>query len=127
MDECVFCNEKWQKKKKVVENKHFLGVFDINPVSDGHMIIIPRRHIESFFKLSEEEVIALLDILKKARDVLDKKHHPEGYNIGMNDGSAAGQTIFHLHIHMIPRYKGDVADPAGGVRNLICGKTIFRG
>jgi diadenosine tetraphosphate (Ap4A) HIT family hydrolase len=83
------------------------------------MKIIPKRHVNSFFELSNEEIIAAYDLLKKAKKLLDKKFSPDAYNIGVNDGKAAGQTIFHLHIHLIPRYFGDVSDPVGGVRNVI--------
>ena len=86
------------------------------PVSPGHTLIIPRRHIGSFFDTSHAERAGLLRFLAEARLALDAEFHPSGYNIGINDGPAAGQTVAHLHIHLIPRYAGDIADPRGGVR-----------
>jgi diadenosine tetraphosphate (Ap4A) HIT family hydrolase len=89
---------------------------DAYPVSPGHTLIVPRRHVGSFFDASDDERTALLDLLARTKAILDQEHSPAGYNIGINDGAAAGQTIAHLHIHLIPRYVGDQPDPRGGVR-----------
>lgn len=119
MKNCRFCDPKYQKERNVIDNEFFFANYDSNPVTKGHMKIIPKRHVDSFFDLSEKEIIAAYDLLKKAKRLLDKKHKPDAYNVGLNEGKAAGQTIFHLHIHLIPRYFGDVPDPTGGVRNVI--------
>jgi diadenosine tetraphosphate (Ap4A) HIT family hydrolase len=89
---------------------------DLYPVSPGHTLIIPRRHVGSFFELTADERGSLLGLLEAAKRELDVMRRPDGYNIGINDGPAAGQTVPHLHIHLIPRYQGDQPDPRGGVR-----------
>lgn len=89
---------------------------DAYPVSPGHTLIIPRRHVGSFFELTADERGSLLGLLEAAKRELDVMRRPDGYNIGINDGPAAGQTVPHLHIHLIPRYQGDQPDPRGGVR-----------
>ena len=95
------------------------------PVSPGHGLLIPRRHVPSFFELSDEERSDLLDLLGRARTSLQARHHPDGFNIGINDGLAAGQTVMHLHVHLIPRYSGDRTDPRGGVRWVIPEKADY--
>ena len=95
------------------------------PVSPGHTLIIPRRHIGSFFDTSDAERAALLRLLAEARLVLDAEFQPAAYNIGINDAAAAGQTVAHLHIHLIPRYFGDIADPRGGVRWVLPEKAKY--
>ena len=119
MAECRFCDLKYQEERNVIDNEYFFANFDSYPVTEGHMKIIPKRHVDSFFDLSGDEVKAAYDLLKEAKAMLDEKHNPDAYNVGLNDGKAAGQTVFHLHIHLIPRYHGDVPDPTGGVRNVI--------
>ena len=95
------------------------------PISPGHTLVIPNRHIGSFFELSPEERQSLLDLLDAAKLVLDSELKPDGYNIGINDGPSAGQTVPHLHIHLIPRYNGDQTDPRGGVRWIIPEKADY--
>lgn len=95
------------------------------PVSPGHTIIIPRRHIASLFEATDAEQQSLLKALSHAKAILDTTHHPDGYNIGINHGVAAGQTVFHLHIHLIPRYTGDCDDPRGGVRWVLPEKARY--
>ena len=107
------------------DNELGLIVRDAFPVSPGHRLIIPRRHIGSLFELRPEERDALPALLEQARDELQRSHQPQGYNIGINDGPAAGQTVPHLHIHLIPRYSGDLPDPRGGVRWVIPGKARY--
>lgn len=120
MAECKYCNEDYQKSERnVLENELFFANFDNHPVNPGHMKIIPKRHMNSICELTEQEFIAMRDMMLKARELIDKKYHPDGYNYGINEGKAAGQTIFHLHIHIIPRYDNDVVNPVGGVRNII--------
>jgi len=95
------------------------------PISPGHTLIIPKRHLASFFELTNSERQALFDLLEQAKTDIDKEFSPAGYNIGINDGAAAGQTVPHLHIHLIPRYEGDVADPRGGVRWIFPDKADY--
>ena len=102
-----------------------LALRDAYPISPGHTLIIPRRHIASFFELAADERADLLTLLDQARARLDAEFHPDAYNIGINDGPAAGQTIGHLHIHLIPRYAGDQPDPRGGVRWIFPDKADY--
>lgn len=95
------------------------------PISEGHTLIIPKRHIASFFECTAEERSALFTALDLARQELDHSLSPDGYNIGINDGPAAGQTVGHLHIHLIPRYRGDQTDPRGGVRWIFPDKAKY--
>lgn len=105
------------------KSAHGFVVDDAFPVSPGHSLVIANRHVENFFDLSEEEVGSFVKLLHVVRQRLDKILMPAGYNIGVNIGAAAGQTVMHVHIHLIPRYSGDVEEPFGGVRNVIpnCG------
>src|SRR6266511_119891 len=96
-------------------------VEDAFPVSPGHTLVIARRHVSSFFDLTDEEIRALWVMLRAAKERLDPSLHPTGYNVGINVGIASGQTIMHVHVHLIPRYHGDVSDPTGGIRNVIPG------
>jgi len=111
---CPFCG--LPPQRVLHENAWALVVRDAYPVSPGHTLVIPRRHIASFFDLSTDEHGALVDLLRVAREELSRERQPAAYNIGINDGAAAGQTVPHLHVHLIPRYTGDRADPRGGVR-----------
>jgi diadenosine tetraphosphate (Ap4A) HIT family hydrolase len=95
------------------------------PISPGHTLIIPKRHVTSFFEITDAERAELLLLLSVARDHLDSQFRPAGYNIGINEGAAAGQTVPHLHIHLIPRYEGDQADPRGGVRWVFPEKAAY--
>jgi len=101
------------------------GVLDGFPVSPGHTLILPRRHVTSFFATTLEERTALLALLDEAKARLDRELRPAGYNIGINDGVAAGQTVRHLHIHLIPRYLGDCPDPRGGIRWIFPEKAEY--
>ena len=85
----------------------------------GHLLILPRRHVAGFFDASANERAALIELLDAGKALLDERYRPDGYNIGVNVGAAAGQTVLHLHVHLIPRYRGDVAEPRGGVRGVI--------
>jgi diadenosine tetraphosphate (Ap4A) HIT family hydrolase len=95
------------------------------PVSSGHVLIIPRRHVSSWFDLTEEEHAAAVDLLIKTKKYLDSEYSPDGYNIGVNCGEAAGQSIMHAHLHVIPRYAGDVSNPRGGIRAVIHAKQDY--
>lgn len=115
---CLFCDS--DKLQKVLESDLFVAVLDKFPVNDGHTLIIPKRHIEDFFSLNNDEANQLHNFIVKVKEILDTTHKPDGYNIGINNGHYAGQTIFHLHIHLIPRYKDDVPQDQlkGGIRNF---------
>ena len=95
------------------------------PITPGHTLIIPKRHIGTFFELQKDEHDALMKLMDVAKQDLDTEFQPDGYNIGINDGAAAGQTVPHLHIHLIPRYQGDQDDPRGGVRWVIPEKAKY--
>jgi diadenosine tetraphosphate (Ap4A) HIT family hydrolase len=109
----------------VKENDLAVLIRDAYPVSPGHSLVIPKRHIGSWFEATPEEVSAMLELLEDGKTMLDASHHPDGYNIGINDGPAAGQTVPHLHMHLIPRFAGDVPDPRGGVRWVIADKARY--
>lgn len=102
-----------------------VGLWDAFPVSPGHALIVPRRVVATWFEATREEQIALLDGIEAAKQAVERERKPDGYNIGINAGEAAGQTVFHLHVHVIPRYKGDVDDPRGGVRHVIPSKANY--
>ena len=120
---CVFCT--MDPDRVLFSNGLAFAIYDGFPVSPGHMLIIPIRHVPEFFGATDDEKQALLDLLDQGKRFLDEKFHPDGYNIGINIGEAAGQTVMHLHIHLIPRYSGDVEDPKGGVRGVIPGKRKY--
>ena len=115
--DCIFC-EKLNKNEYILENELAVAIFDAFPVNKGHMLIIPKRHFASFFEANSKEVLSCMELVNKAKQYLDNEYNPDGYNIGINVGEAAGQTIFHLHIHIIPRYMGDVENPRGGIRKF---------
>ena len=123
--ECTFCKILAEKKEVLSENDNFFTKWDNFPVNTGHILVIPKRHIASFFELVDTEIKSLFRAIARAKQIVEFEFQPAGYNIGVNDGQAAGQTIFHLHIHLIPRFKGDVADPEGGIRNIIPGKGKY--
>ncbi len=102
-----------------------VGVWDGFPLSPGHALLIPRRHIESWFDATEEEQHGLVDAIAVARSAILGRHQPDGFNVGMNLGQAAGQTVSHLHLHVIPRYVGDVPDPRGGVRCVLPARADY--
>ena len=120
---CPFCS--MTHSAVVLNNDHAMSIYDGFPLSIGHMLIIPKRHIDSLFEASIEERTALFDLLAEARGLLLEECDPDGFNIGINDGAAAGQTVMHLHIHLIPRYAGDKADPRGGVRWIFPEKAVY--
>ncbi|KQW36577.1 HIT family protein [Rhizobacter sp. Root404] len=120
---CLFCT--LPRKRVLGENAHAVWIRDGFPVSPGHSLVIPKRHIGSYFDTSEAERTAMHALLVEAKRAVDAELGPQGYNIGVNDSLAAGQTVPHLHIHLIPRYAGDVADPRGGVRWVIPGKADY--
>lgn len=115
--DCIFCNYN-SSDEVVIQNELAYAMYDHFPVNKGHMLIIPKRHFASYFDASTEELLAIQDLIHRAKDKIDVELKPDGYNIGINIGEAAGQTIFHLHIHLIPRFLGDVENPRGGIRRL---------
>ena len=121
---CIFCE--LGKDRIVISNELALGFRDNFPVTPLHTLIIPKRHIKDYFELTQDEFIACNEIIKQLKEDLTKKDPTiEGFNIGMNSGEVAGQTIFHCHIHLIPRRKGDVENPRGGIRHIIPGKGFY--
>jgi diadenosine tetraphosphate (Ap4A) HIT family hydrolase len=111
---CLFCT--LPTSRVISENLLALMIRDGYPISPGHTLIIRKRHVTSFFDISIEEQKDLFFLLNQARAQLMDEMHPDGFNIGINDGAAAGQTVPHLHIHLIPRFIGDTPDPRGGIR-----------
>ncbi len=118
---CIFC----EIKEYILENELCYAIYDKYPVSEGHMLIITKRHIEDYFETTYDEKSSILDLIDKCKVMLDNKYSPDGYNIGINCGKYAGQTVMHLHTHIIPRYKGDIDNPTGGVRGVIPNKRIY--
>lgn len=121
---CPFCA--LPRERIFAEDGLTVTFRDEFPVSPGHTLVIPRRHVVSPFEASAAEWAKIWDALGRARGVLDREFHPDGYNIGINDDVAAGQTVMQLHVHLIPRYRGDVRDPRGGVRHCIPGRGYYR-
>jgi diadenosine tetraphosphate (Ap4A) HIT family hydrolase len=106
-------------------NDRAVAFFDAFPVSPGHVLIVSRRHVAGLFDLSAEEQAALWALLPIVKRTVDEHHSPAGYNVGVNVGSAAGQTVGHVHVHVIPRYDGDVPDPRGGVRWVLPDRAAY--
>ena len=120
---CVFCA--LPANRLVQSNATAIAIRDAYPVSPGHSLIIPKRHIGSFFEVSSVERADLMALLASMRALLNAELNPEAYNIGINDGPQAGQTVPHMHMHLIPRFVGDVADPRGGVRWILPAKVKY--
>ena len=118
---CPFCDAEGE----VFGNELAYAKFDAFPVSPGHLLIIPRRHAAEWFDLTDAEECAVFSLVREAKALIDEQFSPDGYNIGINCGEAAGQTIFHVHVHLIPRYAGDVENPRGGVRGVISAKQNY--
>ena len=117
MKNCIFCQR--EALDIIAENELALAFYDACPVSLGHALIIPKRHVENYFAASGEEQAAMSALAGVLKKIMDDLHQPDAYNIGANCGHYAGQTVFHYHLHFIPRYAGDVKDPRGGVRKVI--------
>lgn len=143
---CPFCT--LDDSRIILSNDLAMAIYDDHPVTRGHTLIVPKRHIASFFELTKEEQASMFDLLSEIRERLKSlpsslsergEGHfphppfqneldysiPDGFNIGINDGAAAGQTVMHLHIHLIPRYSGDTSDPRGGVRWIMPEKAPY--
>ena len=120
---CPFCT--LPASRIEADNEHAVLIRDAFPVSAGHSLVIPKRHIGSYFETTEAERRDMQALLEAAKTGIESELLPQGFNIGINDGAAAGQTVPHLHMHLIPRYVGDVADPRGGVRWVIADKADY--
>lgn len=123
MSACPFCGI----AAPALDNELAFACFDKYPVNPGHLLILTRRHVATWFDATAAEQAALLALVDEGRRLLDARHGPDGYNIGINVGPVAGQTVMHLHIHLIPRYLGDVSDPRGGVRGVIPARQSYPG
>ena len=125
--QCLFCEIQANNRERIVaENSLVYAIRDGFPVTEGHTLFIPKRHTLDYFSLEQEEVLAINQLMDSHRQLLQKEDPTiDGFNIGMNCGETAGQTIFHCHVHLIPRRKGDVENPRGGVRHIIAGKGFY--
>lgn len=121
--QCPFCH--LEKDRILLENDFAAALLDEYPVADGHMLVIPKRHVGSLFDLPEVELAVLWEMVSLVRGRIMSELKPDGFNIGVNDGSAAGQTVMHAHVHIIPRRQGDAADPRGGVRWIMPEKARY--
>jgi len=120
---CPFCGI--PKDRIIVANDAGTAIDDAFPLTWGHSLVAPKKHVSSIFQLPVHERTELWELVGKVRKLLLDKLKPDGFNIGLNDGSAAGQTLHHAHIHIIPRYDGDVKDPRGGIRWVIPEKATY--
>lgn len=125
MCDCVFCDNFIKNKEKIAENNSCLAFFDEFPVSYGHVLIISKRHAHTFFDLTKFEQYDMIDLLNRCKTIIDNVYKPQGYNIGLNCDTVAGQSVMHVHMHLIPRYLGDVEDPRGGIRGVIPNKKSY--
>ncbi len=121
---CIFCNS--TDDEILGENEYARIIHDNSPVSAGHCLIVPKRHIKTYFDATPEENNAFFELIKQAKEnIINNGHKPDGFNIGSNNDVAAGQSVFHLHIHVIPRYLGDVENPKGGIRHVIAKNALY--
>ena len=124
--ECLFCDfANSTQHTIIVEDDLAYARWDNFPVSDGHAEIIPKRHVESYFDVTDREIVALHSLAKVVKELVVARFSPDAFTIGINDGEASGRTIHHLHMHIIPRYIGDVPNPRGGVRGVIPDKKDY--
>lgn len=119
---CIFCQ---RDGSILAETTLSFAVLDTFPVSKGHVLVIPKRHVATIWELTTEEYANVFDLVRQVKHLIQDKFDPQGINVGVNCSEAAGQTVFHAHIHVIPRYTGDVPNPRGGVRNIIPGKGDY--
>ena len=122
-ERCPFCS--LEKGRILVENEAAFAFLDGFPIADGHTLVMPKRHVTSLFDLPEDEQVAVWRLVALVRAKLMADMKPDGFNVGLNDGIAAGQTVMHAHVHIIPRRSGDVADPRGGVRWVLPEKAKY--
>ena len=127
METCPFCNiEKAIDESRIIyQDSTWIAILDNYPVSKGHTLLIPKRHCKTYFDLNFIELESVGVTIGVIKRLLDTKYNPDGYNIGINCGEAAGQTVHHCHIHIIPRYNGDCENPTGGVRGVIPEKQHY--
>ena len=124
LKDCIFCNLETSRIEK--ENQFALSFKDLYPVTEGHTLVIPKRHVQSFFDLTEEERSSILDLLVlQKEELMANDSLITGFNLGINDGADSGQTVMHCHVHLIPRRKGDMHNPRGGVRGVIPEKQSY--
>lgn len=117
---CLFCLKHSADKNVILlQNDTFFARYDNFPANPGHVEIVPKRHVESYFELNALEIREAYALICQAKNELDEQYHPDGYTIGVNEGRAAGRSVDHLHIHLIPRHFGDVEDPRGGIRQAV--------
>jgi diadenosine tetraphosphate (Ap4A) HIT family hydrolase len=109
-------------KDMLLEDVNAYVRYDSNSLSKGHVIVVPKRHVANYFEMTDAEKRSVMALLDKAKETIDRDFSPDGYNIGANIGEAAGQSRMHVHVHLIPRYRGDVADPKGGIRCVLARK-----
>ncbi|WP_407270377.1 HIT family protein [Radiobacillus sp. PE A8.2] len=114
---CPFCSH--TELKIELQNNLAIAFYDKYPVQKGHLLIIPKEHKQNYFDATPEQIMAIHELIREGKKLLDEKYNPDGYNIGVNIGPYGGQTVNHLHFHLIPRYKGDIEDPLGGIRKAI--------
>ena len=107
MSDCIFC----KNLPKVLENELAYVLYDIKPITKGHMLVIPKRHHTTVFESTPDEIYAVFELIQKAKVLLIKEHNPDGFNIVANCGEPAGQIVMHAHVHLLPRYKGQSVDP----------------
>jgi len=119
---CPFCN---LEREKIIESELSYAIYDGYPVNEGHALIIPKRHTANYFDLSLAEQNDCILLLNRVKGIVQEKYNPAGFNVGININEAAGQTLPHVHIHLIPRYEGDVEEPRGGVRGVVPGKRNY--
>ena len=123
MSDCPFCHP--TDEAIVGRNENITILWDSFPISPGRALVTPLRHAASWSDLTQDEKIAMFDGIETAQKEIEKQHSPDGYNIGINDGTAAGQTIMHVHLHVVPRYAGDSDDPRGGIRWILPDKARY--
>ena len=119
---CPFCN---LVREKIMETEMSFAIYDGFPVNEGHVLIIPKRHTANYFDLTADEQADCFKLLNNVKEKIKEKFNPDGFNVGININEVAGQTVPHVHVHLIPRYKGDVEEPNGGVRGVIPSKKIY--
>jgi len=120
---CPFCA--YTPEAIILQTENAIALFDGFPVSEGHALVVPRHHVSSLFDLDAAKRAELWQLVFELRNILAGRFHPDGFNVGLNDGAAAGQTVPHAHIHIIPRYSGDVPDPRGGVRWVVPNRANY--
>lgn len=116
MERCIFCQI--AEKAIICENDLAKAFYDNFPVNEGHTLVVPKRHVATYFEVTPAELAAVNELIFKVKDLLEEQYHPDGYNVGANVGEAAGQSVFHFHVHVIPRFVGDVKNPRGGIRKV---------